>query len=281
MQKYAEKNKGYGYFIVAIDIMSRFAWCEIIKTPSGEEVKKALERIFKKGRLPSKIRTDKGTEYNNEIMTGYYGKENIDHFVTQNELKANFAERCIRTIKGKLMQYMRAKHTHEWISVLENITSSYNNTFHRSIKQTPASVSKKDEIKLWQELYLSQMKPPLSKISYKFNIGDLVRISKLRQAFQRYYSEHWTNEFFIIKNREMQEYIPTYKLTDYDGEEIKGTFYETELQRVYAGEDTEYNIEKIEKRRQRNRVKEVLIKWMGWPRKFNTWIPASEVKNYK
>lgn len=176
---------------------------------------------------------------------------------------------------------MRAKQTHKWVDELPAITAGYNNTYHRSIKRTPASVTKKDENELWKELYKSLPLPKEKKKTFKFEIGDLVRISKLRKTFQRYYSEHWTNEVFIIKGRVMVEYIAVYTLTDYANDPIIGTFYEKELQKVYITEDTTFNIEKVEEERIEKGVEESLIKWIGWPEKFNTWIATKEIIDYK
>ncbi|MEK6265280.1 MAG: DDE-type integrase/transposase/recombinase [Clostridium sp.] len=277
---YANKNDKYGHFVLAIDIMSRFIWTKAVKTPSGNETKKAFEVFFKKGRIPERLRSDKGSEFLNDKMEKLYENFNIKHFVTQNELKANYAERGIQTLKAKLIRYMRSKQTHRWIDELDNITSTYNNTVHRSIKQTPASVTKADEIKLWRLLYTSkkQLTPPKS---FKFDINDTVRISKIRKPFHRYYSEHWTNEFFYIKGRSMYQYIPIYTLADYYGDKILGTFYEKELQQVYVDKNTTYNIEEVKDERINNRKKESLIKWWGWPTKFDSWILTKDIINFK
>ena len=280
MRGYMKENKGFGYFILAIDIMSRFVWCKPIKTPNGVETRKVFQQIFKEKRTPEKVRTDKGTEFSNKDVREFFEKHKIKHFVTQNEVKANYAERAIQTIKGKIMRYMRAKRTSHWLDQLQNITTSYNNTTHRTIKQSPASVTKEDENKLWGLLYspkkLSKIIP--KKLSYKFKIGDYVRVSRLRHAFQRYYNEHWTNEIFIIKERNMQQYIPVYVLIDYDKDPIKGIFYEGELQKVFVDENALYSVEKVVEERIQNRVKESLIRWKGWPEKFDSWIPSRNVK---
>ena len=57
----------------------------------------------------------------------------------------------------------------------------------------------------------------------------------------------------------------TYKITDYNGEEIQGSFYEKELQKTSQGT---FCIEKVLKRQG---VKS-LVKWMGYPKSFNSWI---------
>ena len=60
----------------------------------------------------------------------------------------------------------------------------------------------------------------------------------------------------------------TYKITDYNGEEIQGSFYEQELQM------TKQDIFRIEKiiRQQENKS---LVKWLGYNDSFNSWVDNS------
>ena len=62
----------------------------------------------------------------------------------------------------------------------------------------------------------------------------------------------------------------TYKLTDYNGEEIEGSFYEQELQKT---SQSSFRIEKILKR-QRDKS---LVKWMGYPKSFNSRIDTKTI----
>ena len=74
----------------------------------------------------------------------------------------------------------------------------------------------------------------------KFSIGDNVRITKKKKTFVNGYTHRWTEEGFTISK--IQLTIPvTYKITDYNGEEIQGWFYEQELQK------TKQDIFRIEK----------------------------------
>ena len=62
--------------------------------------------------------------------------------------------------------------------------------------------------------------------------------------FDKGYTQRWTEEVFKISKIKLT--IPmTYKITDYNGEEIYGSFYEQELQKT--SQDT-FRIEKILKR---------------------------------
>ena len=67
-----------------------------------------------------------------------------------------------------------------------------------------------------------------------------------------------------------------YKLKDYDSEELKGMFYEKELQKVIKSDDV-YEVETILKKHGRGRNIQYLVKWLGSPNKFNSWVPASEI----
>ena len=97
----------------------------------------------------------------------------------------------------------------------------------------------------------------------KFSIGD-VRITKKNKLFDKGYTQWWTEEVFKISK--IQLTIPvTYKITDYHGEKIQGSFNEQELQKTSQGI---FRIEKVLKRQ----GDKSLVKWMAYPKSFNSWI---------
>ena len=80
----------------------------------------------------------------------------------------------------------------------------------------------------------------------KFSIGDGVRITKKKKTFDKGYTQRWTEEDFKIYK--IQLTIPvTYKITDYNGEEILGSFYEQKLQKK---KQDIFRIEKIIKQQE-------------------------------
>ena len=64
-----------------------------------------------------------------------------------------------------------------------------------------------------------------------------------------------------------------YKISDYNGEEIEGSFYKQELQKTSQGT---FRIEKILKRE----GEKSLVKWIGYPKSFNSWIDTKAMVNY-
>jgi hypothetical protein len=203
--------------------------------------------------------------------------ERGDHFYTQNEQKSSYAERCIKTLKSKPFRYLSRHQTHRWIDLLDEITQTYNGSYHRSIKMAPRTVTKKDEARLCKHQYTTRQYAKASTRRYAFRKGDTVRISHVRQPFDREYDERWPMEYFVVDDRGMKEGIPYYTLKDTSGDAVQGSFYKPELNRVKVTEQTVYCIEK-DLRRRRN---DALVKWMKWPSKFNSWIPTAQLKDYK
>ena len=61
----------------------------------------------------------------------------------------------------------------------------------------------------------------------------------------------------------------TYAIKDLVDEQIKGRFYEPELQLIVK-KDNVYDVEKLLRTRRRNGKVEYYIKWKGYPDKFNS-----------
>ena len=85
----------------------------------------------------------------------------------------------------------------------------------------------------------------------------------------RGYTARWTEEVFTVSEVLYTDPI-TYKIVDYNNEEIKGSFYEQELQK--ATQEL-FRIEKIIKKK----GNKSLVKWLGYPDTFNSWVDNSDL----
>lgn len=284
MRSYSKKNKGYNHILVGIDIFSRVLYTKPLKTKTGKEVASALSEMLHKVPV-KKVRTDKGKEWLNAQVAAFFKKEKIHHFVTQNtEQKANFAERVIKTLKGRIMRYFTHKQTHEWIDHLPAFTQSYNYSFHRSIGMTPRQVSQENESELWLKQYLpvprkekKPVKPKQKKFRFSFQVGEMVRLSHIKAVFDREYDQRWTGEIFKITSRAIRAGLGIYTLEDMLSEPLTGSFYQSELQRVHIDPEKLYKVDKVLKKRKVKGEKQVFVSWLHWPNKFNSWIPETEI----
>ena len=274
MESISKHNDGYSFVLLAIDIFSRYVWVQPLKTKQGKEVVAALKVIFKEGRIPDKIRSDKGTEFTNKTVQAYLKEQNVIHFVTHNEVKANYAERAIKTIKGRIFKYFSEKQTYKYIDTLQDFVHSYNHTRHRSIHMAPVDVNASNEAKLWRQQYVDpyKKKKKKKKIKYKFKEGEKVRVSFLREPFSREYHQKWSGEIFTVRKRFIRKGLPIYRLKDYSGDDIEGTFYETQLQKVIFDKDKLFKIEKVLKTKGRGRNKKYFVRWLHWPKKYDSWV---------
>ena len=278
MESTASENDGYKYVLVVLDVFSRYAWMLGMRTKSNEECIKAFQTIFKNAPFPKRMRTDRGTEFTGTPVRKFFEKNNVHLFFTNNETKANYAERLIKTVKKKIFRYFSAEKTRRWIDVLQEMVSSYNRTYHDSIRMAPKEVNKKNEKSLWWELYLSYNIPSRKGLPrFKFRVGDVVRTSVLKSKFEREYGERWTTELFRIRRRFYRQAQPLYEIEDYAGEALAGSFYEPELRRVRLEKADFFRIKDILKSRGSGSRKEYLVSWLGYPRKFNSWIPSTEM----
>lgn len=75
----------------------------------------------------------------------------------------------------------------------------------------------------------------------------------------------------------MRDHLPQYRLKDYAGEDISGTFYQNQLMKVHE-QDT-YLVEKALRSRKRGGQKQYLVRWKGWPPKYDTWISEDDFKS--
>ena len=268
MRAFAKYNNGNTFLLLVIDTFNKYGWIIPLKNKEGKTVVKAFKTIFEEGRIPKKLWTDKGKEFYNKDMDDLRKLHEIELYSTENEEKSSIAERWIRTMKKKMFKYFTDNNTYKYIDVLPDLVEDYNNTVHSSTKLTPVEASKeKNELKVWRNLYPDRYKT--SRLNPKFSVGDEVRITKKKKVFEKGYTTRWTEEIFTIK--EIRETNPiTYKLEDLQGDEIKGTFYEPELQK------TKQQVFRIEKIIKKEKGKS-LVKWKGYSDKFNSWVDNKDL----
>ncbi|WAR21308.1 YMD3-like protein [Mya arenaria] len=226
--------------------------------------------------------TDKGQEFKAKRVQDLMRKFDVHYFATQNETKASTSERAILTIKRKLYRYFNYKDSYHYLSILQHIADSYNHTYHRTIDMRPADVKGNNQEEVRLATYFAQNpkgKELLPKQKpFKFRVGDYVRISHLKSAFTRAYDETYSGELFRVHTRYHRGLLPIYRLNDLQDEPIKGTFYESELQKVRVNADQTWKLEKVLKRRGKGRNMQYFVKWNYYPKKFNSWISASDME---
>ncbi|XP_071576891.1 uncharacterized protein [Temnothorax nylanderi] len=254
-------NDGYSYLLVIIDVLSKYAWVEPLRDKTSNHVTTAFQLVLSKsdGRVPVYLQTDKA--------------RNPD-------IKAAVVERFNRTLKERMWRYFTHKNTRRYVDVLQDIVSAYNHTRHSSIRMQPAVVTRENArvareniVRRWRT---SEKMKRARKA--KYSVGDLVRVSRTKATFEKGYEARWSEEIFRI-HRVLEWRKPrVYELSDLADEVIDGIFYEQELARVEKNlQEEEFIVDRVIKTRGHGANKQVLVSWRGYPSKFDSWIPASNL----
>lgn len=278
-QRVAKYNDGFRYLLVGIDVLSRRIFTAPVKSKSSKDMIMAFNVLFQKTpELPQYLFTDKGVEFQAKDMKTYFSKKNILKRVAQSpNVKAGFAERCIRTIKTRLYKYFTDTETLRWVDAVDRIVASLNKTRHRITRMRPIDVNFDNADELWEYLY-SNANNAVKK-DPRFKEGDTVRISKAKKEFEKGYLPNYTSELFTVDVVKKNQDPSNYRLVDMKGEEIIGKFYNEELARTNPGAEDKrhYEIEKVLESRTRAGKPEYYVKWKGLPLKFATWIRRSDI----
>ena len=241
----AKYNRGYRYLLTVVDVFSKHAWVQPLKSKTGKAVTEAMAKILEGGRKPINFQTDDGKEFYNKTFQDLMKQKGIHHFSTRGDTKASVVERFKRTSKERLYRYFTVQNTLNFVPVLQDLVKEYNRSYHRSIKMAPDQVTLAKNEDVWETLYgkkRGKFKKPQLKV------GDRARLKKKFRQFKKGYLPGWTEEVFVIRSVRSGK-IPTYKVEEWDGTSVDGTFYAQDLQKVTVEDDDLFRVEKIVKRK--------------------------------
>ena len=109
----------------------------------------------------------------------------------------------------------------------------------------------------------------------KFSIGDKVRVSLLKNTFEKGYTSNWSEQIYVIDDIRTSN-VHYYYLEDLNGEKLDGTFYQEELLKNNMKEDGLYIIEKII-RKNKDRY---FVQWRNYLNYFNSWVDKNDIVKY-
>ena len=260
-----------------IDCFSKYAWSVALKDKTGFTVLEALKKIILSGiiklsgRKPNHIWVDKGKEFYNKNFDDWLKENNIVRYSTFGEHKSAVVERFNRTLKENMWKRFTAENTRNWIKLVDDLIKIYNNRKHSSIGMTPTEASNKENV---VKVINNERHRQIVKHKPKFKVGDKVRISRLKGDFEKGYLPNWSEEVFTV--HEVKHSTPvTYKVIDGLDNVLDGSFYNEELQKT---KQDLYRIEKVIRKKVINGVQYGLVKWMGYSKKYNQWIPLTDSK---
>ena len=273
MIKYSKQNNNYKYILTVIDFFSKHSWCYPLKNKNSNEIINSFKDIFKKSkRKPKMIQSDEGSEFTNKQVQKFFNDNNIKWYHTYNrDIKCSICERFNRTILNKIYKNFTLNNNTIWIKDLNKLVKEYNNSYHRSIKMKPVDASKKSNENIVRKNYNFE----IITNKRKFKIGDKVRISLLKNTFEKGYTSNWSEQIYVIYDIKSSN-VHYYYLKDLNGNKIDGMFYQEELLKTNMKENDLYIIEKIIKKF----GNKYLVKWKGYDDSFNSYVNKNDIVKY-
>ena len=274
--QYVEANDGFKYLLTVIDVFSKYAWGFPLKDKTCESSLISFANLLSVcGEKPEKLQTDRGSEFICAKFKKYLKDQNIHHYLSYSDRKCPVVERFNLTIQQILYKILDKEQSFKWIDFLDQAFKIYNSRTHSTIEMSPNEGEKAENEDLVRRRFIKKYnkvgtRPPKAK----FKVGDTVRIWKYKRVFDRGYNEQFTAQYFRVRKVLRNLPVIRYKLEDIHGEKIIGSFFENELV-PFKGIDS-YNIEIIDSKGS-GKNKKYLVRWIGWPDKFNEWISAQSL----
>lgn len=189
MKKFPKnRNKGFVYLLVVVDVHSRFIWLSGLKKKSPNEILPVLKKVREQVKLIRKdesftLTTDDGSEFKG-VITKWVNTEKIKHYIANpkdnTKNRTYIVERVNRTILDKLKKMLEVKNDNKWADNIEKIEDVNNNTIHSSTKQKPNDIMNGKE----EPKYGSPFGNPFD-IKENFEIGDNVRVLTEKSIFDK------------------------------------------------------------------------------------------------
>ncbi|XP_011635951.1 uncharacterized protein LOC105426429 [Pogonomyrmex barbatus] len=168
---YTRFNKGYHYILTIIDVLSKHAWAVPLKTKSGDEVARAIEKIIRDdGRCPKNLQTDREKEFYNANVQKVIKRHDINHYSTYSVMKASIVERFNHTLKNDIWKMFTHNGNYRWLDLLSRLVLVYNT--HRTIGMRPINVIPAIADKLLTTVY-NHIKIAASA---RFKVGDSIHV---------------------------------------------------------------------------------------------------------
>ena len=192
MSNYAKWNKGYKWLMNTIDVFSRYVFCVPMVSKDVSSVLTAFKQTIDHMGKCKNLNTDLENAVMGKQFQTYLQKLQINHHAVNPEMKKNnsIVERFNRTIRSKIIQYMESRNTKKWIDVIDKLATNYNNTYHRTIKQSP------------QQVWLNEVSPENGTFQWTrddIQIGDDVRILKNYNLFiKKTDVNDWTKQIYKV-----------------------------------------------------------------------------------
>jgi transposase InsO family protein len=187
-------NSGFKYIFCCIDVFSKKADMIPLKDREQTTTTKAFEKILGNIGIPKTIYSDQGSEFKNNTFQKLLDKHNIQIIFALGH--APFVESFNKTMKNRMMKYMKLKNTSNWSKIMSPVLDAYNNSPHSTTKIAPNKVNKDNEIQVSMNINKRAKKGTYPKLE----IGDNVRVPVIHKI-KKGYKDSFSMEIHKLEDK--------------------------------------------------------------------------------
>ena len=187
-------NNGFKYIFACIDVFSKKADMIPLKDREQTTTTKAFEKILNNIGIPKTIYSDQGSEFKNNTFQKLLDKHNIQIIFALGH--APFVESFNKTMKNRMMKYMKLKNTSNWSKIMSPVLDAYNNSPHSTTKIAPNKVNKDNEIQVSMNINKRAKKGTYPKLE----IGDNVRVPVIHKV-KKGYKDSFSMEIHKLEDK--------------------------------------------------------------------------------
>ena len=285
---FAEQNDGNLYILAIIDTFTKTVVMKKLKSKNTTEVTNSVCNLFKDTK-PKYLRVDAGGEFISNAFSKMCKDNDVELYIAMEPIKCAVIERFNRTFKRILVQIMEQNNSLRWIEFLPQALDIYHRRRHRALKMSPDEA---DQVKNHNKILRQNLKRYAkfdkkkhlkNKKPAKFKKGQFVKLFRKKGAFTKGYAQNVTKEYFEIYHIDRKLSKDRFYLKDLAGDKVLGSFYEEYLVPFQPPADgAVFKLDpnhKDFKRKNIRGVPHIFVKWLGWPKKFNQWVPVNDVQH--
>ena len=275
----------YKYFLVVIDVFSYHIWGAKLKSKKAKPVLMAFKKIVTKmnskitpkiDKLPHRVESDRGSEFINQYFQAYLKANKISFSRKYGNLKANFAEAAIYSVKNRIGVQMRNLLTNRWDLFFDKVIDNINNSPNQHIGGLkPAQITSPLDNHIIDHKIGINVGPSFNEMvdsqkSYLDNSnniqpGSFVLLDYAKKAFDKSSKMQRSPEIFVVDS--VQAYLdpPMYRLRNLLNKPVPGHWYRQQLRLTTEPRPRQtFRIEKILDTKMETEKEMLLVKFVSY-----------------
>jgi len=178
-------ENGFRHIFVVVDSLTRFTWLFPTKSTTSKEVIFNCNQIFRTFGNPMEVVSDRGTAFTSGEFLNFTKSLNIKHrqVAVASPWANGLVERVNRFLKSSLKKLVTIES--EWTSSVDKAQYVLNNSYHSTIKSTPAKLLLGYECRNHNDNRLTELLNSLAEVDKDINIARETIRDLAREATER------------------------------------------------------------------------------------------------